>query len=414
MAHRRRLQRIFLPGFFAVVLAAASGAVTSTAHASSNSANASLPPYIHSVPFPSWWNGTCDSGRHSASRQVASWAGLIACAPAATGLNEIGPLAPNNEWQCVELAERWLYQEFGLPVILGDGWQIVQKYGASLAHHAGTPLSVASPGTGVPIGPGDVVSYGTSAPGHVAVVTSSTLDSKGNGTYTVIQENTAGTATLAVKGWKPAGEYSLHGPYMPVTGWLHIKPGPTTTISPATGYPVDPICHDNKIPQPSTILTVNGHYYRPSDQLAVHSAQVLLGTPVVGADGSWQLTFTVPSRPDNLHEPVTVTDASGTLFTGTFISGAYTCYLLSVSLGKMAWDAVGWDSYSPMSFWIDGRQMDAFDAYQDGSLPARSFSYHCLAGSQHTWTVYGGFGGGVGHAGGTFTCRFKGQSRPAG
>ena len=164
--------------------------------------------------------------------------------------------------------------------------------------------------------PGDVVSYGTSDPGHVAVVVSSTLNSQGTGRYTVIQENTAGEVTLNVTKWRPAGEYDLEGHYMAVTGWLHVKPPPTTTVSPQHGFPVDPVCQTHKIAEPDTTITISGSYYKPHDKLFVRSAHVLLGTPVVSAAGGWSLRFTVPTRPDDAREPLTVVDASKNIVHG--------------------------------------------------------------------------------------------------
>ena len=260
-----------------------------------------------------------------------------------------------------------------------------------------------------------MVSYGTSDPGHVAVVVASTLNSQGTGQYTVIQENIAGEVTLSVTRWRPTGESDLEGHYLPVTGWLHVKPPPTTTVSPQHGFPVDPVCQTHKIAEPDTTITISGSYYKPHDKLFVRSAHVLLGTPVVSAAGGWSLRFTVPTRPDDAREPLTVVDASRTLFTGSFLSGAYACWALSTSAHTVTWDAVGWDAYSPMTFYIDGLQKDFFDAASNGSRPARTFTFACLQGSTHGWEVTGELDGlppgGLGNVSGTMTCSDKSESQ---
>ena len=162
---RRLVSRILGVGLLVVgALAASSGAVSAgagspaagvSARPGDLTAERANVPYLKPVPTPSWWKGTCDVGRSSSSHKVASWEGLIACAPGVTGHLETGPLAPNVEWQCVELAERWLYQEYGLPVQRTDGWHVVQAYGAYLAKEPGTPLVV------VNLEPGNRLALGT-------------------------------------------------------------------------------------------------------------------------------------------------------------------------------------------------------------------------------------------------------------
>lgn len=177
-------------------------------HAVAAVSSGARPGDVTPVATPSWWNGMCDVNRSPGSYMVASWDGLIACAPGQTGVLETAPLYPSEEWQCPELAERWLYQEFGLPALSStNGDQVVAHYWSYLQSHPGAaPLTKVLPGAGQAPGPGDVISYGTSDPGHVAVVIASSVNSAGNGTYTVIQENTAGEVTLNVSNWVPAGE----------------------------------------------------------------------------------------------------------------------------------------------------------------------------------------------------------------
>jgi hypothetical protein len=71
---------------------------------------------------------------------------------------------------------------------------------------------------------GDVVSFGTTVPGHTAVVTNATVDANGNGAYTTLNENVGNQAviTFDIIQWLPTttrGGRSTGIP--PVTNWLH-------------------------------------------------------------------------------------------------------------------------------------------------------------------------------------------------
>ncbi len=372
------------------------------------------PGALHPVPTPSWWQGTCDGRRDPGSYAGAIWKpmGLIACAPAGTGrVTEEKPLYPNIEWQCVELAERWLYQEFAVPVQNNtDGYQVVNHYWSYIKAHPKYPLTKVLPGgTSHPIpGPGDVISYGTSDPGHVAVVIASQITdpSTGTGYYKIIQENRANITKLSIDHWIPAGEYNFEGAYMKATGWLHFT-GATTMIKPGSGYlhPADPVCTDNGLAQGITHLSVSGSFYPSGETLALHTDAVFLGYRTVADDGTWHLTFPIPSRPDGTY-PVTVYNGAVQVASLSFLSEGYTCWQFAGS--TWTWDAVGWDKYSPMTFYIDGNQVDYWSASADGAMPARTFSYSCSVGSSHTWEVTGMRDGvppgGLGQAGGSFSC----------
>ena len=375
-------------------------------------------PYVlHHVPVPSWWNGTCDSGRYASAHAAATWGatGLIACAPPNTGLLERKPMYPNNEWQCVELAERWLYQEFGLPVQTGtDGYQVVNHYATWLKNNPGHPLVKQVPGTtGQLPGPGDVISFGatsTNAAGHVAVVISSSVDpTTGNGSYRVIQENLAGitdkTHQLPITKWVPSGEYDEFGTKMPVTGWLHAQR--TTSIAPpASAHPADPICTQHAIDQGATSLTVTGAGYAANEKLSIHAGTPFLGNVTTSASGDWSFAYQLLSRPDK-HYPISATDVATSTVMATlrYTSTAYTCWWNTSTM--WTWDAVGVDAYSPIDYYIDGALMDHWSAFQDGSAGPRSFPFSCDPGTQHSWAMTAqldGLGQGLGTAGGTFIC----------
>ena len=111
-----------------------------------------------------------------------------------------------------------------------------------------------------------------------------------------------------------------------------------------------------------------------------------------------------PSRPDGRYQNTTA-DAKGPIGSATFLSGAYTCFHEHAAI--WIWDAVGWDRYSPMTFYVDGHRTDHWSAFSNGSISARSFIYACAPGTTHRWTVTGMLSvfGGLGTAAGRFTCR---------
>jgi hypothetical protein len=181
------------------------------------------------VPTPPWWHGLCDSGYNSHFVKAGSWDGLIACGPGGTFRLESesgSPLKNDWEWQCTELSKRWLYQEFGLPTLKANGYQIVNQYATYLAAHPGAaPLKKVTPqsASSGSLGPGDVVSFAdvNGDNGHTNVVTSTNpAPFDGNGSVTTLNENKGGFVTLSVKNWK-FGMKDLHGNYMAATGWLH-------------------------------------------------------------------------------------------------------------------------------------------------------------------------------------------------
>lgn len=89
---------------------------------------------------------------------------------------------------------------------------------------------------------GDVLSYGTSDPGHTSIVTNSSVDGNGNGTIGVIEQNVAesGTAMLTMTNWVIQHDAYHIGT---VASWMTTRPVssqptvvPTTAPTPVT-YP---------------------------------------------------------------------------------------------------------------------------------------------------------------------------------
>lgn len=186
-----------------------------------------------------WWSGVCDVGHNGDGFPLgAVFQGFAACGP-----RPIFESPPDSmdyqvqffpgawgefEFECVELTMRYMYLMYGIDPYPANGNQVVTNY-------SGTRMVKVANGTvGQAPQPGDILSFGAdTADGHAAVVTASAVDSSGNGSVTVIEENNSatGTSTLSVSGW-------VVGPdAYPTIGWLHSvgSDGPAVTVSPSTG-----------------------------------------------------------------------------------------------------------------------------------------------------------------------------------
>jgi hypothetical protein len=143
-------------------------------------------------------------------------------------------------FQCVELATRYLYAQFRLPiegiqfpVSDPNGYKVVSNYWTYIQSHSSThyPLKLVTPSsaTAGSLAPGDVVSYGNNADGeggHVDIVTSTSPSPfDGNGTISTLNENVAGKITIKVTNWQ-FGLDDFDNNYMAATGWLHYTGGP--------------------------------------------------------------------------------------------------------------------------------------------------------------------------------------------
>jgi CHAP domain len=183
---------------------------------------------LASVGIPSWWKGVkCSyldsSGNPHANGNVlgTSPLGLISCGPGSTAHSTSFSPTPISvqEWQCVELSERWLYQEFGLPQQFANGNQVAPNYWTYIRNHSSlhVPLVYETPSTsGAKVVPGDVMSYTDGGVGHTAVVTAVT-----SSTYTIMSENWNGGVgspftSLPLKNGVPQGFTGYS-----VVGWLH-------------------------------------------------------------------------------------------------------------------------------------------------------------------------------------------------
>jgi hypothetical protein len=187
------------------------------------------------LPMPSWWHGQqCDTDNYPGSHPLgADFFGLVACGPGPTqgGNDHLVDFFPGSwgeyEWECVELSMRWMYLAWGVNPYPANGNDVASNYATykSEFNPNGPNLVHVLNGTkGVPPQPGDVLSYSEV---HTSVVASTSIDSSGNGTVTVIEENggsgSDGWSTLPVTSWTVGWT---------VSGWLH---NPNFTL-PKLGY----------------------------------------------------------------------------------------------------------------------------------------------------------------------------------
>ncbi len=190
------------------------------------------------VGIPSWWSGDCDATHWNATATAAGWKGEGAHRLGASylGVPVCGPRpaidgSPNvmwarpgwgeAEWQCVELAQRFMAQIYGVSAYGANGNAVVANYTTA---QGGNLIKISNGTVGQPPRPGDVISFNASTNpyGHVAVVASTSIDGNGNGNITMLSQNDTidGWRTLAVNAWvvQPFGSQT---PY----GWLHDLAG---------------------------------------------------------------------------------------------------------------------------------------------------------------------------------------------
>lgn len=175
------------------------------------------------LPFPSWWDGECDTVNFQAELGApayplgAEYRGMKACGPrpSVNGSQwrwvDFGAGNRQIEWQCPELSKRFLYLAYGIPPYQGNGNQVVTNYDGDLLEKVWNCTPGRAPQ------PDDVLSQGaTTSYGHTSVVVASDVDAAGDGTIRVIEQNSSatGSSTLQVSDWCVVA-------YTDVIGWLH-------------------------------------------------------------------------------------------------------------------------------------------------------------------------------------------------
>ncbi len=189
---------------------------------------------------PSWWRGTCDVAHWDAVALHYGWHGhAYPLGAKYLGIPVCGPRpgfhgAPEvlwsfsgwgyPEWQCTELAFRFMKQVYGVNPYGAAGGTVVSLYRRS----RGGGLVVIRNGTrGKSPQPGDIISFtgsgyqGRIYGGHAAVVAATSVNRYGNGTLKLLSQNDSanGWHYVAVRHWRVQSLNS--GGVMPAWGWLH-------------------------------------------------------------------------------------------------------------------------------------------------------------------------------------------------
>lgn len=180
----------------------------------------------HALSTPSWWSGICNKDNYAASYALgSSYNGVISCGPGSTQGGDFahtvnfGVGATQYQWECVELAMRYMYLAYGIaPYALSDNARtIVSDYAGSRLEKKGNN------GSTLPI-PGDVLALDITSYGHTAIVTDVGVDSSGNGTIRAIEQNSSPNGIRNINVVNNILQSN-------VTGWLHDpQSNPFTTF----------------------------------------------------------------------------------------------------------------------------------------------------------------------------------------
>jgi len=244
------------------------------------------------LPTPAWWSGTCDTNTYFAKTGISAYTlplknptnptnyrGVLACGP-----RPIADKGPDNkvfffsgdkvgalEWECVELSMRYMYLAYGIDPYYGNGNQIVDNYKTYNINPILVPInndgkSLASPQQG------DILSYKSN---HTSVVTANNVDSSGNGTITVMEQNFSsnGIATLKVGSNANLPSWVVAG----VKNWLHHA----IDLNPQMG-------------SPSAQVQANGMGFAANEQITINFDATLLGTVTADSSGMFSTTLTIP------------------------------------------------------------------------------------------------------------------------
>jgi hypothetical protein len=191
--------------------------------------------------LPTWWNGDCDtvnfkardSMHRNAFRLNNGFLGVVPCGPIPGPTGDVTVQFPDAqgrdfkghgefEFQCVELCMRFMQVVHGITAYPGNGSQVVPNFLTMSKPKDRGKMVVIQNGQFPPAPmPGDILSYGpVSTVGHTSVCTASNVDSQGNGTITIMQQNVSlsGKAVLRVQNWKVI---AVPG----VTSFLHATTG---------------------------------------------------------------------------------------------------------------------------------------------------------------------------------------------
>ena len=218
---------------------------------------------------------------------------------------------------------RFMYQVYGIAPYSANGYQVVDNY-------PGTTLDkVANNAASLPT-PGDILSFAISTKhpgvGHTAVVTAVSVNSRGNGSVTYMQEN------ASANGW---GSTTIAANVLgdSVTGWLH-NPNSSPTPNPTPTTPNDPKTNIESATQVAAGVRLVGWAYDPNTTNAVE-IDVYEGSCCANGRGAYMATV---SRPDfgykypawgNNHGY----DITLSLATGQWTSKTYCLYAINQGAG---------------------------------------------------------------------------------
>ncbi|MGZ3644267.1 MAG: virginiamycin B lyase family protein [Ktedonobacteraceae bacterium] len=249
------------------------------------------------LPSPSWWSGICDTNNYFAATGVSaytlpkgastptSYRGVLACGP-----RPYADKAPDHkvyffkgdavgayEWECVELSMRFMYLAYGIKPYSGNGWQVVDNYKI----YNTNPILQAVPNNGsskMAPQPGDILSYKTTTSfGHTSVVIANNVDSNGNGTIIVMEQNMSSTGKATLK----VGTNANNPPWViggGIKNWLHH----TVDLTPQSA-------------SASASVEVTGTGFAANEQVNIKFDGTLLSTVAATSNGTVSTTITIPA-----------------------------------------------------------------------------------------------------------------------
>jgi hypothetical protein len=201
------------------------------------------------LPKPYWWTNAsgvyndCDAYHFNqgppsgqTAHLLSTWNGLEACGygPNQGGSDVVVTFpggSQENEWECTELVKRYLYLAYGTQAISQtNGSQVVDTYTGNRTGYTGYPnvFSKVLNNGNFHVQVGDVLSY-SGTDNHTAIVIATNEDVNGNGTITVLEQNTSlsqstGQHTQTVSGWVIKHGVDDQGSTDTVAAWLHPTP----------------------------------------------------------------------------------------------------------------------------------------------------------------------------------------------
>ncbi len=328
------------------------------------------------APAPGWWNETCDAGNHPGSYSLgSSYDGVLACGPLPIdgGTNYLvrfyGGAWGEYEWQCVELAMRYLYLVDGVGPYSANGSQVVWDYTGTALRQIGNGTAYEAPV------PGAILSYGsTSTSGHTSVVSSVSVNSAGNGTITVVEQDdtTNGTTTMQVSNWVVQGN-----PY-PVSGWLQA-PSSSAPAPPATDSSEWVATNSNGTLE-ALLRGDDGQFWTDFQTRA-------------GSNASWSGWY--PMGGAGPGEPAVVLDGQGRL--ELFVRGVDG--QLWHDYETQAGNPASWSGFSALGGYLARDPVatvlanGAVDVYAVGGDGALWHDYETVAGSVSSWSGWHSLGG---------------------